>query len=268
MDDTGAMNKMKDLLVAGAHFGEIKDVDILLEEILSRARSVLGTDAGSIYIVEGNQLAIHFSQNDTMQAKLEPGEKLIYSYFKIPINTATISGYCVATRSELAIENVYTIPENAPYSFNTSYDQESGYHTKSVIAAPLISADNEILGAIQLINKLDGGGNIVKFDDDDRLLIKHFASYASSALQRAQITRVLLLRMMKMAELRDPRETYHHVNRVGAYSTELFERWAITHNMHPKNIQKSKDTLRMAAMLHDVGKVAISDTILKKPGAL
>lgn len=265
-DNVGAMKKIRDVLAVGAQFNEIKDVDVLLEEVLSRAREVLCGDAGSVYVVEGSSLAIHCSQNDTLQAKLPSGEKLIYSYFKIPINTATISGYCVATRSEISINDVYKIPNGAPYSFNTSYDQESGYRTKSVIAAPLISNGNEILGAIQIINKVDSRRRIVQFDRDDVLLIKHFASYVSSALQRAQITRALLLRMMKMAELRDPKETYHHVNRVGAYATELFERWATIHSMHPKTIQKSKDTLRMAAMLHDVGKVAISDTILKKPG--
>ncbi len=35
--------------------------------------------------------------------------------------------------------------------------------------------------------------------------------------------------------------------------------------MSPDEINKKRDTLRMAAMLHDVGKVAISDIILKKP---
>lgn len=265
-DSHGAMKKIKDVLEVGTQFSDIKDVDVLLEEILSRARDVLHADAGSIYVIDGSNLAIHFSQNETLQAKLAPGEKLIYSYFKIPINTATISGYCVATRRELAIKDVYKIQGGAPYSFNTSYDKESGYRTKSVIAAPLISNSNSVLGLIQLINKTDKKRRIIEFDRDDLLLIKHFANYASGALQRAQTTRALLLRMMKMAELRDPKETYHHVNRVGSYSTELFERWANVHKMNQRTIQKSKDTLRMAAMLHDVGKVAISDVILKKPG--
>lgn len=257
---------MRDILDVGAQLGEIQDVDVLLEEILSCAREVLGADAGSIYVVDGGGLAIRCSQNDTLQARLAPGDKLIYSYFKIPINTATISGYCVATRRELSIKDVYKISSNAPYSFNTAYDKESGYRTRSVIAAPLISNANEMLGAIQLINKKDPKHNIIEFDHDDLLFIRHLANYASSALQRAQIMRALLLRIMKMAELRDPKETYHHVNRVGSYATELFERWATIHKIHPKTIQKSKDNLRMAAMLHDVGKVAISDTILKKPG--
>jgi response regulator RpfG family c-di-GMP phosphodiesterase len=69
-----------------------------------------------------------------------------------------------------------------------------------------------------------------------------------------------------MAELRDPKETGAHVNRVGGFAVELYEKWALQRNIDQKTIDKNRDILRMAAMLHDVGKVAISDLILKKPG--
>jgi response regulator RpfG family c-di-GMP phosphodiesterase len=72
--------------------------------------------------------------------------------------------------------------------------------------------------------------------------------------------------MIKMAEMRDPKETGAHVNRVGSYSVEIYERWALKQNLPIDEINKNKDSLRMAAMLHDVGKIAISDVILKKPG--
>jgi len=74
--------------------------------------------------------------------------------------------------------------------------------------------------------------------------------------------------MIAMAELRDPGETGPHVNRVAAYATEIYERWAKDRNIPPEEINKTRDVLRMAAMVHDVGKVAISDMILKKPGVL
>lgn len=68
-----------------------------------------------------------------------------------------------------------------------------------------------------------------------------------------------------MAELRDPKETGAHVNRVASYSVEIYEAWAKHHKIDEKEIEKNRDILRMAAMLHDIGKVAISDLILKKP---
>jgi response regulator RpfG family c-di-GMP phosphodiesterase len=68
-----------------------------------------------------------------------------------------------------------------------------------------------------------------------------------------------------MAELRDPKETASHVNRVATYAIEIYERWAKRYKLNEKELQNNRDILRMAAMLHDVGKVAISDLILKKP---
>ena len=71
-----------------------------------------------------------------------------------------------------------------------------------------------------------------------------------------------------MAELRDPKETGPHVNRVASYAIEIYEKWAHKRNVPKEEVNKIRDVLRMAAMLHDVGKVAITDMILKKPGAL
>ena len=113
---------------------------------------------------------------------------------------------------------------------------------------------------------MDGQGNVRAFDREDELLVKHFASNATVALQRAQMTRAILLRMIRMAELRDPKETGPHVNRVAGYSVEIYECWARRKGIPADEIDRTRDNLRMAAMLHDVGKVAISDTILKKPG--
>jgi Response regulator containing a CheY-like receiver domain and an HD-GYP domain len=71
---------------------------------------------------------------------------------------------------------------------------------------------------------------------------------------------------MKMAEMRDPHETGAHVQRVGSYSAEIYQQWARKKGVDELTIKRYKDTLRLAAMLHDVGKVGISDLILKKPG--
>ncbi|MDR2661657.1 MAG: HD domain-containing protein, partial [Treponema sp.] len=79
------------------------------------------------------------------------------------------------------------------------------------------------------------------------------------------VTRAMILRMIKMSELRDPKETGTHVNRVAGYAVEIYDRWAYRHQVPDDERERFKDTLKIASMLHDVGKVAISDIILKKP---
>src|SRR6185369_1478444 len=89
---------------------------------------------------------------------------------------------------------------------------------------------------------------------------------AANAVERAKLTRGIIHRMNKMAELRDPKETGSHVNRVASYSVAIYEAWANKKGLPMTEIDRNRDLLRLAAMLHDVGKVAISDVILKKPG--
>jgi HD-GYP domain-containing protein (c-di-GMP phosphodiesterase class II) len=76
----------------------------------------------------------------------------------------------------------------------------------------------------------------------------------------------MVLRMARMAEMRDPKETGTHVTRVSRFSLEIYDRWAFNHNIPAKERTAFRDSLIIASMLHDVGKVGISDLILKKPG--
>jgi HD-GYP domain-containing protein (c-di-GMP phosphodiesterase class II) len=80
------------------------------------------------------------------------------------------------------------------------------------------------------------------------------------------MTRAMILRMIRMAELRDPKETGIHVNRVAGFSVEIYEGWARRRDVPNEEREKYRDVLKIAAMLHDAGQVAIPDAILKKPG--
>ncbi|MCG8339146.1 MAG: HD domain-containing protein [Proteobacteria bacterium] len=258
--------KLKELVRLGTELNNIHDVDILLERILHEARAFAHADAGTIYIIEGDFLVFSNAQNDSLQSKLPPGDKLPYVSFKIPINHNSICGYVAQTGEILNIDDVYNIPENVEYRFDSNYDKRANYRTKSMLTIPLKSETEAVIGALQIINSKDENGEVDPFDEDEAMFAHHFAATASMVLQRAQMTRALLLRMIDMARLRDPKETGAHVNRVGAYSVEIYERWALSKGYPKEEIDKNRDMLRMAAMLHDVGKVAISDTILKKPG--
>ena len=155
-----------------------------------------------------------------------------------------------------------------PYSFSKQFDETAGYKTQSVLTIPLINSNHEILGILQIINAQNESRDIVSFTPADEQIMHHFASIAAVALERAQMTRALILRMISMAEMRDPKETGSHVNRVAGFAVELYEQWAKRRRHDTKEIDKTRDVLRMAAMLHDVGKVATSDLILKKPAKL
>jgi HD-GYP domain-containing protein (c-di-GMP phosphodiesterase class II) len=264
---------LKSIIKLETELNKIQDVDLLLERILLEARKVVRADAGSIYVVQKekrdgaivSKLSVKYAQNDTIAKNLEPGQKLIYSVFSVEISDKTVSGYCAFTKKIVNVPDVYNISPDAPYSYNIGYDLMSGYKCTSTLAIPLQTPEGRLLGVIQIINAQDEKGNIVAFSHDGEMLIAHFATSATLALQKAYATRDMILRMIKMSELRDPKETGTHVNRVAGYAVEIYDRWAYHRNIPKEEREQFKDTLKIGAMLHDVGKVAISDVILKKP---
>ncbi|MFC1844123.1 GAF and HD-GYP domain-containing protein [Thermodesulfobacteriota bacterium] len=260
--------KLESIASLGIELNKINDLDILLERVLFRAREWVNADAGSIYIRNGDQLNFVYTQNDTLQSQLSEGEKLIYSTFTIPINDKSISGYVASTGVALNLPDVYNLPPDVPYHFSSQFDDAIGYKTTSVLTIPLKRTNGEILGILQIINAQDDDGNVISFTKDDEKMMYHFAGIAAIALERAKMTRSIIMRMISMAELHDPKETGAHVNRVGSYAVEIYEKWARRRKIPQEEIDKNRDILRMAAMLHDVGKIGTSDMILKKPGRL
>jgi response regulator RpfG family c-di-GMP phosphodiesterase len=121
---------------------------------------------------------------------------------------------------------------------------------------------------MQIINALDRNGETIPFNERDQAIVGYFANNAAAAVERAQLTRDEILRMIRMCELRDPGETGAHANRVGAYAAEIYHQWALNRGVSEPEINKTRDLVRIAAMLHDLGKIAIPDLILQKPGKL
>lgn len=258
--------KLDALATLGIDLSRVQDLDILMERILTEARRFANADAGSIYIREKGLLHFTYTQNDTLQQRLAEGEKLIFSTFHMPINEKSIAGYVAATGKPLNLPDVYHIDPTCPYHFSKKFDNKTDYTTRSVLTIPLKNHNEDISGILQIINAENEAKDVISFSHNDEKMMLHFASIAAVALERAQMTRAILLRMIRMAEMRDPKETGAHVNRVGGYAVEIYERWAKRRNLAQKDVDKNRDILRMAAMLHDVGKIAISDLILKKPG--
>jgi len=263
-----AKDKLDALVRLGVDLNQVQDLDILMERILTEARRFAGAEAGSVYIRDHQSLQFAYTQNDTLQGRLKAGEKLAYSTFTIPIDDNSIAGFVASSGQLLNLPDVYKLDPVCPYHFDKTFDRKTDYVTQSMLTLPLKTPNKDLLGILQIINARDDAHRVTAFSDRDESTMLHFASIAAVALARAQMTRAVLLRMMKMAEMRDPKETGAHVNRVAGYAVEIYGSWARRHNVSQRDIDKNRDILRMAAMLHDVGKVAISDLILKKPGRL
>ena len=264
--------RFENLLQISHKLNYTDDLDSVLERILTEARSLTESEAGTIYLRYENELVFEHTQNDLLfTSNLD--NKNNYLSQRIPVTDSSIAGFVALNSLKgdgkdtvLNFPDVYDLSNTYPFQFDKSFDTGNDYRTKSLLATSVDNVNGENIGVIQLINKKGNRKQSIQFDKDDETVLSSFADLAAVHIERARITKEMILRMIKMAELRDPKETGAHVNRVGAYSAELYEHWAIKNGISEKEIKKVKGDYRMASMLHDVGKVGISDTILKKPG--
>jgi len=260
-------DKFEQLIHLYNQLNYIEDFDAVLDRILIEARKLTNADAGTIYLREDEVLQFSFIQNDTLFTSNLYNYNL-YFHSTLPMDVTSIAGHVSLKKESLNIPDVYKLSNRLPYKFDSTWDEQNHYHTTSMLTVPIISVQGNDVGVIQLINAKDEKGNIISFSEDDSLLTLSFSGTAAAHIERSNLTREMILRMIKMAELRDPKETGPHVQRVGAIASELYEHWAIQEKIDVNTIKKTKGNLRLSAMLHDVGKIAISDLILKKSGKL
>lgn len=253
-------------------FSRIQDRDILLTRVLTEARRLTTADAGSVYLREGDELVLYFPQNDTLMRRTQPRDqemrRLFYAHQRLPLSAQSIAGAVASTGRTLNIPDVRRIDPGAPYRFDGRFDEQAGYVTRAMLTVPLVTESAGTVGVLQLINPSEGGGAAAVFTAGDERLMANFAGLAGIAIERAQLTRSIIMRMIRIAEARDPTETGPHVNRVADVSMHLFDIWARRHGLDVAEAGRRRDRLRMAAMLHDVGKVAVPDSVLRKIGPL
>ncbi len=246
---------------------QLNDIDMILDRILTEARRLANADAGSIFLTQGNSLVFNQVQNDRLYGKA--GNRAVqYTNLTVPCTNASIVGHAALCGEIIAIDDAYNLPSHLPCTFNASFDKEFSYRTASILAIPLHSFNNQIVGVMQLINAQDENQQPIPFSKKIQTYLQLFSNNAAVVIERGIMNRELILRMVKMSELHDPKETGAHAQRVGAYSAEIFRRWALRYNMGSQELKSRHDMIRLAAMLHDVGKVGIADVILKKPGRL
>jgi len=260
-----------------------RDTSRLLNLILEKSRFITGSDAGSIYVLEGNDPD---PTKRTLRFKLSQNESCAFesSEFTMPVSTRSIAGAAVVTRSPINLPNVYEIPDETPYGFDESFDEKVGYHTKSMITLPMISAEDDVIGVIQLINKkrhpekrllekADFLAEVVEFGEREEELLQTLASQAGIALENAllyeEINRIFegfVRASVQAIEARDPTTSGHSLrvsvlscrlaeivdtSDVGAYADTSFTRREIKE-------------LEYASLLHDFGKIGVREKVLVK----
>lgn len=247
-----------------------RDINAVLDRILAKAREITHADAGTIFLMEGNDLVFSYTHNDSL-FPVENAYKYAYAAARMPVSKYSIAGYAALAKDSLNLADVRRLPPGVPYGFNSSFDERTGYRTVSMLTLPFFDKTGDVSGILQLINSLDPRtGKPCPFTPSMEFNARLLAREVSSALEHSVLERKGIYGILRMAAVHDPCETGPHAERVGSIAAELYQRWAEKQKETPdwNRIRYEKNRIRLAAMLHDIGKVGISDLILKKPGKL
>ena len=257
-----------------------RDIDRLLDLILEKSRFITGADAGSIYVVEatesGPRLRFKLSQNESCDFES--------SEFTIPVSRNSIAGAAVLGKRPINIPDVYEIGDDEPFGFDRSFDERVGYRTKSMITMPMISAEDECIGVIQMINKKrapekrlhakeDFETEILPFDPRSQDLLATLASQGGIALENAllydeirTIFEGFVRASVQAIEQRDPTTSGHSL-RVSVLScrlAEVLDRTATGVFGDVRFTRRDLQELEFAALLHDFGKIGVREQVLVK----
>jgi len=274
--------EITELTRIGVALSTERNYDVLLEMILSQARRITQSDGGSLYLVEGRdspgpKLRFKLAQNDTLP-------KMPFVEFTMPLNHASQAGYVCSTGEPLVIDDVYFLPPDVEYSFNRSIDEQNKYRSKSMLTVPMKNHKNEIIGALQLINRKRSAdavlstpeavaAQVIPYSRRSVEMVQALAGQAAVSIENSllyeDIERLFegfVTAAVTAIEQRDP-TTFGHSGRVATMTVGLAEVVDRAGDGPFRTVNFSREQLkeiRYAGLLHDFGKVGVREQVLVK----
>lgn len=279
---------VKQMLSISRELNGERNIDKLLSLILKKAREVTGADAGSIYTLEKAStdirdwtLNFRFTQNDSITQNL--------SQFTMPVTEYSIVGNAVIHQQPINIPDLYELsddPGQNPFGarHDKSWDRRSGYESHSMLTLPVFNIAHEVTGIIQLINRkkevtrllrepADFGEVVIPFDERDIEYGLIVGQQAGIALENAAMTEEIqrlfdgfVNASVTAIEQRDP-TTSGHSFRVASLTVELAKVVSGIETGIYAGVGFTPDQLKeieYASLLHDFGKLGVSEQVLVK----
>ena len=266
----------------GVALGTERDLKTLLDLILTQARRITQSDAGSLYLVESSEQGAKRLRFRLAQTFSKPEAPFVE--FTIPVDRTSLAGYAAVTGEPLVIDDAYFLPPDVEYSINRSFDERHGYRTKSMLVIPMKDHREQVIGVLQLINRkrtfdsvlatpAEVEREVVPFSKRTVELVTALAGQAAVAIENSRLyedIERLFEGFVKAAvlaiEQRDP-TTFGHSGRVAEYTVRLAEVVDRAPDGPYRLIKFTPEQIkeiRYAGLLHDFGKVGVREQVLVK----
>ena len=277
--------ELHELNKIGVALSAERDINKLLDQILAKSMEITAADAGSLYLVErGKDSATQ--TDDLLRFKLTRNDSVVVPFeeFTMPLAETSIAGYAALTGKSVNVADAYNLPPGSPFRISSSWDEQSGYRSKSMLVVPMRDHKDEVIGVVQLINKKRDPRAVLRpvavvdeevmaFTEVDKDLVTSLASQAAVAFENTLLIQNIKTLFdsfvgasVKAIEQRDP-TTFGHSGRVALLTVGLAERADAAQTGPFKDVRFTKDQLqelRYASLLHDFGKVGVREKVLIK----
>jgi HD-GYP domain-containing protein (c-di-GMP phosphodiesterase class II) len=220
----------------------------MLEQVIKTTQKTLNIEAASILLFGDNEEELFFEVASGPVGKVLRQVKLSTRY--------GIAGQVARTGKPLIVNDVARSEK-----FHKMIDDTTGFQTKALICAPLM-VQYKILGVIEVLNKMDD----TEFDEHDLEAVVSVATTTAMAIENTRQCQVILdafkNTISTLAAAIDAKEPYAcgHSQRVMEYTVMAGTYFSLS--------PEENETLRNAAVLHDIGKIVIDSCILNKKEAL
>jgi len=272
---------IKNLTKIGVALSGEKNIERLLEMILDAARKFTNADGGTLYIMSDDETELLFAiiQNDSLGVHMGgTGGKITWPAVKLKNadgspNYSNVSAYVAISGEAVNIADVYDA-DGFNFEGTKKFDQDRGYRSQSMLVVPMRDHENEIIGVLQLLNAQDQAtGAVVNFSLESQEMTLSLASQAAVALTNnrliSDLENLLESFIKTIATAIDEKSPYTggHVRRVAGLTMTIANKINGKKQGPFSSVIFSEDQmreLRMAAWLHDVGKITTPEHVVDK----
>ena len=267
------LNLVQRLAEVGISLSAERNINALLEKIVDEAASFTHSDGVTLYLRQDNHLHFSISRNDTLKIRLGGVSGQPVSFPPVPMEESFVSAYAAIHKKTINIPDVYSSTE-FDFTGPKKYDEQSGYRSQSMLVTPLLNHEEEVIGVLQLLNALDPATkNVIPFDTRSQKLAESLTSQAAVALNNFNLVKetehLFESFLAVMATGLDARSKYTsgHVRRVAGLTMELAKALnETTDGAYQDHLFTDDDMseLRIAAWMHDIGKIVSPPHIMDK----
>jgi HD-GYP domain-containing protein (c-di-GMP phosphodiesterase class II) len=274
------VQRLERLNAIGASLSAERDINRLLEAILTAAKSITRADGGTLYRVSDDQtLRFEILRTSSLKYYLGGTTGNAVPFYPIQLyhdgkpNHNMVAAYAALTGKTVNIADAYTA-EGFDFSGTRAFDSKTGYRSKSFLTVPMRNHENEIIGVLQLINASDPvTGEIIAFSASDQRLAESLASQAAIALTNRMLINQLeqlfesFINLINTAIDEKSPYTGGHCQRVPMLTMMLAEAVNDTVDGPLRDFamtDKDRYELKIAGLLHDCGKVTTPVHVVDK----